>query len=88
MKKSLYCQRFERYVHVTRHASERMAERNISEALLVQLLENGETRYKDAERLWIAMNVANRQDNLICAAVVLEDRLVVKTIMHHFCWEE
>lgn len=65
-----------------------MAERRIAEALLLELLEKGEPRYKDSERLWIAMNVTGRQDNLICAAVVLEDRLVVKTIMHHFCWEE
>ncbi|NIC04187.1 DUF4258 domain-containing protein [Halomonas sp. DX6] len=84
----MYCQRFARYVHVTRHASERMAERRINRALLTELLEKGETRYKDSERLWIAMSVADRQDNLICAAVVLEDKLVVKTIMHHFCWEE
>ncbi len=29
-----------------------------------------------------------RNDNLVCVAVVLEDRLVVKTVMHHFQWEE
>ena len=28
-----------------------------------------------------------RTDNLVCAAVVLEDQLVVKTVMHHFDWE-
>ncbi|RDB42168.1 DUF4258 domain-containing protein [Halomonas sp. DQ26W] len=84
----MYCQRFARHVHVTRHARERMAERNIPEALLLELLDIGDTRYKDSMRLWIAMSVADRQDNMICAAVVLEDRLVVKTIMHHFSWEE
>ncbi|RCV89395.1 DUF4258 domain-containing protein [Billgrantia montanilacus] len=52
------------------------------------MLDIGDTRYKDSMRLWIAMSVADRQDNMICAAVVLEDRLVVKTIMHHFSWEE
>jgi hypothetical protein len=25
-----------------------------------------------------------RHDNLLCAVLVLEDRVVVKTVMHHF----
>ncbi|MGQ4880020.1 DUF4258 domain-containing protein [Billgrantia sp. LNSP4103-1] len=88
MSEAPYSHRFSRYVHVTRHARERMAERDITESLLLELLERGSTRYKDPERLWIALNTKGRRDNLICAAVVLEDKLVVKTIMHHFRWEE
>ena len=64
-----------------------MAKRHISDALLCDLLEKGQTRYKDSKRLWIALNYADRNDNLICAAVVLEEKLVVKTVMHPFCWE-
>ena len=43
-------------------------------------------RNKDDLRLWIAKHYANRNDNLLCVAVVLEKTLVVKTLMHHFTW--
>lgn len=65
-----------------------MAERRIDESELLDLLENGLTRYKDDVRLWIAKEVPSRKDNLVCAAVILEDKLVVKTVMHHFQWED
>lgn len=52
-----------------------------------ELLETGDTRFKDETRLWIAKAFPKRTDNLVCAAVVLEDQLVVKTLMHHFDWE-
>ncbi len=83
----MFCRRFERQVHITRHARERMLERNISEEQLIELLETGDTRFKDDTRLWIAKAFPKRTDNLVCAAVVLEDQLVVKTVMHHFDWE-
>ncbi len=64
-----------------------MTQRGIPETLLVDLLESGQSRYKDGTRLWIAKTVEGRDDNLICAAVALEDYLIVKTVMHHFRWE-
>jgi hypothetical protein len=64
-----------------------MAEREISEALLGQLIESGEVRYKDARRLWVARAVPGRSDNLLCAALALEGSVVVKTVMHHFRWD-
>jgi len=83
----MHCERFGLEVYITRHARERMVQRNITEADLSALLETGEARYKDDIRLWIAKYFSGRTDNLICLAVVLEDRLVVKTAMHHFSWE-
>ncbi|MFP4616435.1 MAG: DUF4258 domain-containing protein [Thiohalospira sp.] len=80
--------RFGKEVYVTRHARERMAQRGIAEGELEDLLENGEVRYKDSERLWIAKAFPGRKDNLICAPVALEESLVVKTVMHHFEWGE
>ena len=44
----------------------------------------GETRYKDVIRLWIFKNYTDCDDNLICAAAVLETAVIVKTILHHF----
>lgn len=84
----MFCQRFGLEVHVTRHARERMVQRGITEALLGELLETGQTRYKDKTRLWVAKAMEGRHDNLVCAAVVLEDRMIVKTVMHHFQWED
>lgn len=84
----MFCQRFGLQVDVTRHARERMVQRRITEASLSELLETGQMRYKDDTRLWIAKTLAGRSDNLVCAAVVLEDRLIVKTVMHHFQWED
>jgi hypothetical protein len=79
-------ERFERPVFVTAHARERMIERGIEAALLLDLIETGEARFKDDVRLWIAKAYDDRNDNLVCAAVVLERSLVVKTVMHHFTW--
>ena len=83
----MFSKRFQREVQVTRHARERLNQREISESELFELLEMGAIKEKDASHLWIAKHLENRQDNLVCAAVVLEDNLVVKTVMHHFAWE-
>lgn len=84
----LHSRRFARPIHVTRHAFERMAERKIDELLLLDLIETGEIRHKDESRIWLAKYYAERLDNLICAAAVLEQNIVIKTVMHHFQWEE
>ena len=59
-----------------------MLERNISEEQLIELLETGDTRFKDDTRLWIAKTFPKRTDNLVCAAVVLEDQLVLTLPAH------
>ena len=64
-----------------------MAQRNIDDAVLHDLLETGDTRFKDEVRSWVAKALSDRNDNLICAAVILEDVLVVKTVMHYFEWQ-
>jgi hypothetical protein len=73
---------------VTRHAASRMAERGISEALLLDLIETGTVRHKDKIRVWLVKSYADRNDNLICAAAVLEEAVVIKTVTHHFQIEE
>jgi hypothetical protein len=83
----MYSQRFERPIRVTAHARARMADRGIGEALLLDLIETGELRHKDEVRVWIAKRYAEGDDNLVCAAAVLESALVIKTVMHHFAWE-
>jgi hypothetical protein len=77
-------QRFGREVRITRHALERMRDRGITESLVYDLIETGTLRYKDDFRLWIFKSYTGREDNLICAAAVLEDEIIIKTVMHHF----
>jgi hypothetical protein len=64
-----------------------MAERAVSDALVIDLVETGDVRNKDATRLWIAKYYFDRSDNLLCVAVVLESAVVVETVMHRFTWE-
>ncbi len=79
--------RFSRSITITDHARRRMEERAVNETLLLDLIETGTVRRKDDIRLWIAKRYPDRNDNLLCVAVVLETALVVKTVMHHFSWE-
>lgn len=80
----MFSTRFNRPIQLTQHAQTRMLERDISEALILDLIDTGEVRNKDAVRLWISKAYADRTDNLLCVAVVLEAAVVVKTVMHHF----
>ncbi|MBS0212332.1 MAG: DUF4258 domain-containing protein [Proteobacteria bacterium] len=84
----MHSHRFGRTIHITRHAAARMAERNISESLLLDIIETGTLKYKNAEHLWAYKAYADRADNDLCAAIELNAAaLVVKTVMFHFAPE-
>ena len=76
--------RFQRRVILTRHTRLRMVERQITDEMLLRVIDHGETRYRDDTHLWAFMQFPERDDNLLCAVLVLEDAVVVKTVMHHF----
>lgn len=80
----LFSERFARPVIVTRHAAERMRERAVSEAELLEVIDTGETIYRDAARLWAFKALRERDDNLVCAVLILDSAVVVKTVMHRF----
>ena len=84
----MFSTRFNRPLVFTRHALQRMEERGISPAELRAVVDTGSTRYKDATHLWAFQHIAGRDDNLVCAVLVLEDAVVVKTVMHHFTLED
>ena len=65
----------------------RMIERDISIELLSDLIETGELNYKDDKHAWIAKHYQHRTDNLLCAAIVIDQAVVVKTVMYHFTFE-
>lgn len=76
--------RFQLTVVISSHAKIRMVERDVSEAMLLEVIDFGEARYKDATHLLAFKEFPERHDNLLCAVLVLEDHVVVKTVMHHF----
>jgi hypothetical protein len=80
----MFSQRFQRSVVISAHARIRMEEREISDTMLLEVIDSGETRYKDTTHLWAFKEFPTRHDNLLCAVLVLEDCVVVKTVMHHF----
>ena len=80
----MYSNRFQRPIVISSHARIRMTEREISEAMLLEVIDSGDTRYKDTTHLWAFKEFPERHDNLLCAVLVLEDCMVVKTVMHHF----
>lgn len=77
-----YSERFRCLVRLTEHAMSRMKERQISKDLVGELIETGEIHHKDKIRVWVYKEFDDRNDNLICAAVVMDDKLIIKTIMH------
>lgn len=80
----MFSNRFQCLVVISNHARMRMVERDISDSMLLDVIDCGDTRYKDPTHLWAYKAFPERHDNLLCAVLVLEDRVVVKTVMHHF----
>ena len=80
----MFSRRFSLPIVLTKHAQTRMVERKVTIEQVVEIVDTGETKFADLTHLWAFKALANRDDNLICAVLVLEDKVVVKTIMHHF----
>jgi hypothetical protein len=85
---NMYSKRFHRPIVITRHAEQRMKERQIGKSELLEVIDTGDTRYSDDTHLWAFKWLPARSDNLVCAVLVLENAVVVKTVMHHFEIEE
>ena len=81
---TMFSIRFQRSVVITRHARIRMVERDILHVMLIEVIDCGETRYVDSIHLWAFKDFPERNDNLLCAVVVLENAVIVKTVTHHF----
>ena len=80
-----FSKRFGRNVWITSHARGSMKKRGIDDATLEQVIEEGELKRRDEKHLWVFKHIQGRTDNLICAAVVEETAIVVKTVMIN--WE-
>jgi hypothetical protein len=86
MSDELRSARFGKSVWLTDHAIESMAKRNVTLVEVKRLIEEGEYRTKEASHGWIFHHFESRDDNLICAAVVTEQAIIVKTVMVN--WQE
>jgi hypothetical protein len=82
---TFFSERFSKPVILTHHAIEQMEERAVDIDTLSDLLESGEVLRKDSEHLWIYKAFHGREDNMLCAAAIERNNLIVKTIMIN--WE-
>jgi hypothetical protein len=49
----MHSKRFNRTIIITNHAKLRMIERNISETMLIDILDTGMEKYSDESHLWV-----------------------------------
>jgi hypothetical protein len=77
-----------RNIQLTHHVAERMEKRSVTEEMLYDLIETGDIRHKTETDVWIYKHFANREDNLICAAVILNQAVIIKTVMINWKLEE
>ena len=77
--------RFGLPIVLTEHAKQRMTQRNISTDLVLEIIDTGTLKDAGNSHYWLYKHLPDRADNLLCVAAVIENAVVVKTIMHH--WE-
>lgn len=81
MSESFYSEKFKKNVWLTNHAIESMAKRRITLFEVKKLIESGEYRELKGSHCWIYYNFPERDDNLVCAAAVDEEAIIIKTVM-------
>ena len=77
--------RFGLRVVLTEHARLGMAERQMDAPLVLEIIDTGTLKDAGKGRYWLYKHFDDRTDNLLCVAAVIDNAVVVKTIMHH--WE-
>lgn len=71
---------------MTHHAMRRMSQRELDHETIAALIETEIVKQKDIEHWWVFKELPDRDDNLVCAAVISRQAMIIKTIMTH--WEE
>lgn len=69
---------------VTAHAQQRAQERNISQELIQDIVDTGTQQEAGPGHFWFVKQYPERDDNLLCVAAVIDNVLVIKTVMHHW----
>lgn len=83
-----FSQRFGKDVWITTHARESMQKREIDDATLEQVVQEGDIRRQNGSHMWVYKHIEKRTDNLICAAVVEQEAIIIKTVMINWELEE
>lgn len=81
----MHSARFNLPVVLTEHARLRMEERNIHATLVLEIIDSGTLKEAGGSHFWLYKHLPDRADNLLCVAAVVDNVVVVKTVMHH--WE-
>lgn len=76
-----FSERFGKNVWITRHARQSMERRNVDLPTLFTVIEQGKHVSCDLHHGWIFLHLAERTDNFVCAAVVIESAVIIKTVM-------
>jgi hypothetical protein len=58
--------------------------RQISLNLIQEIIDTGTQLQATPGHFWFYKHMADRTDNLLCAAVVVDNVVVIKTVMHHW----
>lgn len=68
---------------LTKHALERMKERDISRSIVEEIVETGESiQKKTKDKWWVYKKIKRRNDNDICLSISIEDpNLIVITTL-------
>ena len=77
--------RFDLAVVLTEQARLRMAERSMSVALVLEIIDTSIFLKCGHGHWWLYKHFPERADNLLCVAAVIENVMLVKNVMHH--WE-
>jgi hypothetical protein len=86
MSDSFESQRFGKTVWLTNHAIESMAKRRVTLDEVQVLIEQGTLVQRSEGQGWISHRFPTRNDNLICAAIVEAQAVIIKTVMVN--WRE
>ncbi len=81
-----FSQRFGKNVWLTTHARKSMVRRGIDDATVEHVIEHGEIKRRDDTHMWVFKRIEGRTDNLICAAVLEQAAIIIKTVMTN--WEQ
>ncbi|MFO1429692.1 MAG: DUF4258 domain-containing protein [Candidatus Competibacteraceae bacterium] len=77
----MWSERFNKNVWLTDHARQAMTKREIAESLVYDMVETDNIEHKDDLNAWIFKHYPERNDNLLCIATLIEQAVIVKTVM-------
>ena len=77
----MHSERFQKPIRLTHHVQRRMDKREVSIERLLDLIDTGELTWKNTQDAWIHKHYPDRTDNRLCAAVLIGQAVIVKTVM-------